>query len=86
MPFGEMGDSELTTLRNGHNETHVQPPNSVQQRNDSAGLMPPPPLGTSRFGGKHARPFDNSVAVDTLQDPRFGRKASGSLLDDDGDD
>ncbi|KAI2504346.1 hypothetical protein MHU86_10111 [Fragilaria crotonensis] len=63
-----------------------QPP---LEDNNSASLMPPPPLGMAQFGGNknnNANPFTSIPKVaDMEQDPRFGRKASGSLFDD-GDD
>lgn len=63
-----------------------QPP---LEDNNSASLMPPPPLGMAQFGGNrnnNVNPFTSIPKVaDMEQDPRFGRKASGSLFDD-GDD
>lgn len=60
-----------------------QPP---LEDNNSASLMPPPPLAMAQFGGNknnNANPFTSIPKVaDMEQDPRFGRKASGSLFDD----
>jgi hypothetical protein len=60
-----------------------QPP---LENKDSASLMPPPPLDMAQFGwnkNNHVESFNGmSEIVDSNHDPRFGRKASGSLLDD----
>ena len=55
----------------------------LENRN-SVSLIPLPPLGTAQFGGyksNYEEAFNNISEVVDI-DPRFGRRASGSLFDD----
>ena len=71
---------------NGMNAAAQAQPTAMMESNNSAGVMPPPPLGMASFGVGHVNggSFNNNMMGNSNNGhPNFGRKSSGrSLLDD----